>query len=78
MLDTDGAGKWLARALRGCALWQGSNKFEPNRQKSDQVKPLPFIDSVPREPLRPSGEDDLLLQVDSMDSTGRADGVSAQ
>ena len=25
--------------LRGCALWYGSKRFEPNRQKSDSVKP---------------------------------------
>src|SRR6266481_4275352 len=53
--------RWLARALRGCALWYGSKKFEPNRQKSDQVKPFPFIDGVPGEPVRPPTEDDLLL-----------------
>jgi hypothetical protein len=28
-------------------------KFEPNRQKSHQVKPLPFINGLPREPVRP-------------------------
>src|ERR1700745_1091724 len=53
--------RWLARALRGCALWQGGKKFERNRQKLDQVKPLPFIDGVPREPVQPPAEDDLLL-----------------
>src|ERR1700692_894918 len=53
--------RWLARALRACALWYRSKKFEPNRQKFDQVEPLPFIDRVPREPVRPPVEDDLLL-----------------
>jgi hypothetical protein len=52
----------LARALRDCALWYGSKKLEPNRQKSDQVKPLPFVDGVPGEPVRAPTEDDLLLQ----------------
>jgi len=27
-----------------------------------RVKPLPFIDGLPREPVRPPAEDDLLLQ----------------
>jgi len=37
-------------------------KTERNRKKSDQVKPLPFIDGIPREPIQPPAEDDLLLQ----------------
>src|SRR5579864_5655057 len=58
----DGKQPWrLARALRGRALWEESQKLERNRQEFDPVKPLPFIDGVPREPVRPPGENDLLL-----------------
>jgi cytochrome c peroxidase len=53
--------RWLARPLRDCALWQRSKKFEPDRQESDQVKSLPFIQRVPGEPVQPPAEDDLLL-----------------
>src|SRR6266404_3139084 len=44
---------WLARALWGCALWYGSKRPEPNRQKSDSVEPLPFIDGFPRASVQP-------------------------
>ncbi len=43
------------------ALWYGPQGPEPNRQKSDQVEPLPFIDGFPRAPVQPQAADDLLL-----------------
>jgi hypothetical protein len=53
--------RWLARALRPRALWHESKRPETNGQKSNQIEPYPFGDGVPREPVRPPTEDDLLL-----------------
>jgi hypothetical protein len=53
--------RWFARALRGCPLWYRSKRFEPKHQESDPAKSLPFIYGVPREPVQPPAEDDLLL-----------------
>src|SRR5712671_1538653 len=58
----DEQSRWLAGALRSRALWYGPQGPEPNRQKSDQVEPLPFIDGFSRAPVQPQAADDLLLQ----------------
>jgi hypothetical protein len=42
-------------------VWHESKRTQRNGQKSDQVEPLPFRDSLPRAPIQPQAADDLLL-----------------
>jgi hypothetical protein len=76
--------RWTVNNPSGLPVHYGIVRFgrdpkslNQTAKQSDQVKPLPFIDGVPREPVRPPTEDDLYYTEAPMDANGNSDGVTS-